>query len=128
MEWAKQTMIGVGDWVGGTSIEDEKIIGYVDSMDAYGTVKVMVTQSDRQEAIGSIVNSKRFKLEKLDEYTPANESDVLSLMDLALMTRDQLWFDELGSTLRSIQSKRQNGASKESTGFKHGSARRIKID
>ncbi|MEK3719952.1 group-specific protein [Paenibacillus sp. FSL H8-0034] len=127
MEWAKQTMIGVGDWVGGTSIEDEKIIGYVDSMDAYGTVKVMVTQSDRQEAVGHIVNSKRFKLEKLDEYTPTHESDVLSLMDLALMTRDQLWFDELGSTLRSIQSKRQNDSSKETTGFKHAS-RRIKID
>lgn len=127
MEWAKQTMIGVGDWVGGTSMEDEKIIGYVDSMDAYGTVKVMVTQSDRQEAVGHIVNSKRFKLEKLDEYTPTNESDVLSMMDLALMTRDQLWFDELGSTLRGIQSKRQNDSSKETTGFKHAS-RRIKID
>ncbi|MCU6796950.1 group-specific protein [Paenibacillus sp. WQ 127069] len=127
MEWAKQTMIGVGDWVGGTSMEDEKIIGYVDSMDAYGTVKVMVTQSDRQEAVGHTVNSKRFKLEKLDEYTPTNESDVLSMMDLALMTRDQLWFDELGSTLRSIQSKRQNDSSKETTGFKHAS-RRIKID
>ncbi|SFM06838.1 hypothetical protein SAMN03159341_11588 [Paenibacillus sp. 1_12] len=127
MEWAKQAIIGVGDWVGGTSIEDEKMIGYVDSMDAYGTVKVMVTQSDHQEAIGHIVTSKRFKLEKLDEYTPSNESDVLSMMDLALMTRDQLWFDELGSTLRSIQSKRQNGSSKELPEFKHA-ARRIKID
>jgi hypothetical protein len=127
MEWTKQGIVQIGDWVTGTSVEDEKVIGYVESMDLYGTVKVMVTQSDREEAIGYMVNSMRFKLEKLDDCVPSSEADLNSLMDLALMTRDQEWFNELSAALRIIQSKNKNETAKEKTGLKPVS-RRIKID
>ena len=125
MDWTKQATLKIGDWVSGTSVEDEKVIGYVDSMDLYGTVRVMVTQSDREEAIGFMVNSMRFKLERLDSNVLTSEADLRSLMDLALKTRDQEWFNELGAALRAIGSKNKLTAGIE--GLKPIS-RRIKID
>ncbi|NHN29766.1 hypothetical protein [Paenibacillus agricola] len=127
MEWAKQAVVQVGDWVSGTSLEDEKIIGYVDSMDLYGIVRVMVTQSDREEAIGYMVNSMRFKLEKLESNVLTSEADLRSLMDLALMTRDQEWFNELGAALRATKSNGHIQLAAGTEGLKPVS-RRIKID
>jgi hypothetical protein len=127
MEWSKQAKIQIGDWVSGTSLEDEKVIGYVDSMDLYGTVRVMVTQSDREEAIGYMVNSMHFKLEKLDSNVLTSEADLRSLMDLALKTRDQDWFNELGAALRATGSKGKIKLAAGTEGLKPVS-RRIKID
>jgi hypothetical protein len=126
MEWTKQA-VQIGDWVSGTTVEDEKIIGYVESLDLYGIVKVMVTQADREEAVGYMVNSMRFKLEKLDSNVLTSEADLRSLMDLALMTRDQEWFNELGAALRAAGSKGQVKLDTGTEGLKPIS-RRIKID
>jgi hypothetical protein len=103
MSKSKQETIQIGDWVSGTSIMDQKVIGYVQSLDIYGGAKVHVTQSDHEKAIGYLVNSTLGKLEKMEEYVPSEEADLRSLMDLALATRDQQWFNELAGALRKLQ-------------------------
>ncbi|OXM83305.1 hypothetical protein [Paenibacillus rigui] len=117
-----------GDWVSGTSKEDERFIGFVESVDAYGTVKVLVTQCDRIEAVGEIVESSLGRLDKMSEEIQADEADLLSLMDLALMTRDKAWFEDLYSALRMVQFQAapKSGAGK---GPSFGSGgRRVTID
>lgn len=129
MAVAKQEFIRVGDWVSGTSMEDEKFIGYVEAIDVYGGVKVRVTQCDHDEAVGELVDSLLGRMEKLADYVPVEEADLRSLLDLALMTRDQSWFDDLYSTLRMTQFDSKNGGLKPSKGYGAGpSSSRVKID
>ncbi|CAG7644100.1 hypothetical protein PAESOLCIP111_04623 [Paenibacillus solanacearum] len=87
--------IAEGDWVTGNSLQDEKFIGYVESIDLGGMAKIYVTQSDREEAVGRTVEGRLAKLERLPDYEPVEPADVYSLIDLALMTRDQAWFEQL---------------------------------
>jgi hypothetical protein len=127
MARSKEEVIQIGDWVSGTSIVDQKVIGYVESMDIYGGIKVHVTQSDHERAIGYVVESRLAKLEKLNEYIPSDEIDLRSLMDLALATRDQPWFEELGAALRKLQPA-GSGHSAHKRVPNRPNSRRIKID
>ncbi|MCR8636418.1 MULTISPECIES: hypothetical protein [Paenibacillus] len=130
MAWAKQQTVQVGDWVSGTSLLDERFIGYLESINGNGKVMVYVTQSDHDEAVGEWIEGTLSKLEKLDDYVPNEVNDLQSLMDLALMTRDQAWFNELAAALRIAQEKARGSAGKgKHNGNGNGSwARRVKID
>jgi hypothetical protein len=119
--------VQVGDWVSGTSMQDEKFIGYVESVGMNGTVKVVITQCDREEAVGALVESSLTKLEKLSEYVPNEATALRSLMDLALMTRDQAWFNDLTSELHISELAARKGFSRQNKLFRTGSGR-VKID
>jgi hypothetical protein len=128
MAWAKQQTVQIGDWVSGTSFMDEKFIGYVESI-GNGKVKVYVTQCDHEEAVGEWVEASLAKLEKLDDYVPNETEDLRSLMDLALMTRDQAWFNELGAALRIAQAKVPGGSAGNGKPYGDGNWKsRVKID
>jgi len=128
MAVAKQDWIRVGDWVSGTSMDDEKFIGYVEAVDVYGGVKVRVTQCDNEEAIGGTVDSMLTRMEKLGDYVPTEEADLRSLLDLALMTRDQSWFEDLYASLRITQFDSKN-VGKPPKGYGAGPfSSRVKID
>ncbi|MCS7463778.1 hypothetical protein N0M98_27105 [Paenibacillus doosanensis] len=123
----KQDWIRVGDWVSGTSLEDEKFIGYVESIDLYGMAKVRVTQCDHDGAVGEVLVASLAKMDKLAEYVPSEEADLRSLLDLALMTRDQAWFEDLYASLRMAQFNL--GGKENGPGFDYRSTvSRIKID
>lgn len=133
MAWAKQKLVQVGDWVSGTSLMDEKLIGYVESINGNGRVMVHVTQSDHDEAVGEWVESTLAKLEKLDDYLPHDVNDLQSLMDIALMARDEAWFQELGAALRIAQDKEGRGTGGKGKFYGNGTdngswTRRVKID
>jgi hypothetical protein len=133
MAYAKSRMLQVGDWVGGTSFMDERLIGYVDAVSG-GKVRVFVTQSDHEEAVGEIVEGSLAKLERLEDYVPNTVEDLRSLMDLALMARDEAWFNELSAALRVAQAKTQGGSpgeDKYTPPYGNGNGhwnRRVKID
>ncbi|TDF95530.1 hypothetical protein [Paenibacillus piri] len=131
MVWAKHQAVQIGDWVSGTSFLDERFIGYVESIGGNGTVKVFVTQSDHQEAIGEWVEGSLAKLDKLDDYVPNELSDLQSLMDLALMARDEAWFNELAGALRAVETNRNGAAPSGDKPYGSGNGqwtRRVKID
>ncbi|OXM17358.1 hypothetical protein [Paenibacillus herberti] len=90
--------IGVGDWVSGVTVMDEKFIGYVDVEDPIGIYRVVVTQSDRDRIIGKRVGARASKVRKLDDsHTAGSGGELESLIELALMTWDEAWFHELAS-------------------------------
>ncbi|NOU98369.1 hypothetical protein GC093_34885 [Paenibacillus sp. LMG 31456] len=131
MAWAKQQTVQVGDWVSGTSLLDEKFIGYLEAITGNGKVMVYVTQSDHDEAVGEWVEATLSKLEKLDDYVPNEVNDLQSLMDLALMTRDQAWFNELAAALRIAQEKTAHRSAGKGKHYGNGSgswAGRVRID
>lgn len=88
--------IKVGDWVSGVTVMDEKFIGFVDEADQPGIYRIVVTQSDRERIVGKRVGARASKVRKLDESSTAGSADETDvLIELALMTWDESWFQEL---------------------------------
>lgn len=95
-----------GDWVQGRSRDGELIHGYVETMDSIqGLVKVNVVESDNEKTIGKSIWLLNKSAEKLPDLTVTNESQLLSLIDLALRSKDEQWFMELTTKLASNKSK-----------------------
>ncbi len=91
-------LIGMGDWVIGTTVMDERFIGFIDSVDS-DTCRIHVTQSDRERIVGKKVGARTSKVRKLDVHEPATEAELRSMIELALMTKDEAWFKALASRL-----------------------------
>lgn len=91
--------VNEGDWVSGTTQEDERFIGYVESLEGNGLVKVRITQCDRPEIIGDWAEAKQSKISKLPEFEPSGETPLRALIEIALMTKDREWFAELSGKL-----------------------------
>lgn len=89
-----------GDWVQGRFREGELIHGYVETVDSnQGIVKVHVVESDNEKVIGKSIWILNKWIEKLPDITISNESQLLELIDLALLSKDEQWFKELSSKL-----------------------------
>ncbi|GAB2690812.1 IDEAL domain-containing protein [Paenibacillus thermoaerophilus] len=93
-----------GDWVSGTSTQDEKLIGFVESVNDNGIVKIRVTQSDREDAVGTSVEAQSAKVKRMPDTAPSAAEELRSLIDLALATRDREWFEELSARLAALPS------------------------
>jgi hypothetical protein len=94
----------ISDWVMATTNEDELIHGYVESIDVLqGIARVYVVASDRESAIGRMMEVSHQDVKKLPITTFDIEEQVKSLIDIALVTRDEEWFMELSGKLLAIQ-------------------------
>ncbi|MEH7304532.1 IDEAL domain-containing protein [Neobacillus drentensis] len=93
-----------GDWVQGRSRDGELIHGYVETVDSHkGMLQVNVVESDNENSIGKSIWIVNKRAEKLPETTGRNESELLALIDLALLFKDEQWFKELSAKLVSIK-------------------------
>ncbi|MFK9095062.1 IDEAL domain-containing protein [Bacillus salipaludis] len=95
-----------GDWVQGRSRDGELIHGYVETVDSIQEiVKVKVIECDNDEAINKSIWLLNKRAEKLPDLPVSNESQLLSLIDLALLSKDEQWFMELSTQLADIKKK-----------------------
>ena len=95
-----------GDWIQGRSRNGELVHGYVEKIDLIqGIMKVYVIESDNENVIGKATWILTKYAKKLPVVTDPNESELLSLIDLALLSKDQQWFIELSERLDSIKKK-----------------------
>lgn len=100
----KNSILKTADWVKGKSWDGELIIGYVESMDSVnGTVSVKVVTSDRDETVGKTIEVGSKHLDVLPSSQVRNREQILFLIDLALETGDEAWFQELSSQLKSMK-------------------------
>lgn len=98
--------IRAGDWVTGHTSEGELVHGYVASIDTFqGTIAIQVTDSDHEAAIGREISVPNRAVRKLPEEAFDREEDLLALIDLALATRDEPWFDELTGKLAAHRQR-----------------------
>jgi len=63
-----------------------------------------VVESDNEKAIGTYIWVPKKWTVKMPESTVSNERDLLTLIDLALLTKDEQWFMELSSNLVSTKN------------------------
>lgn len=93
-----------GDWVKGKTRNGELIRGYIESVDfLQGIAKVHVIESDNNKSIGKTVGVLINWIEKLPVSTEINEEQILQLIDLALLTKDEQWFNALSSKLIHLE-------------------------
>ncbi|MGG4263875.1 IDEAL domain-containing protein [Peribacillus simplex] len=91
-----------GDWVQGRSREGELIHGFIETVSANREiVKVNVVESDNEKAVGKSIWIPSKWTEKLPDLEISNESHLLALIDLALLSKDETWFMELSGKLES---------------------------
>jgi len=95
-------LLQTGDWIKGTLRDGELIMGYVESLDISGIVKVTVVTSDNDEIIGKKVSMLGERVKRLPVSNVSNKAQIQFLIDLALSTGDEEWFLELSTKLNSM--------------------------
>jgi uncharacterized protein YpiB (UPF0302 family) len=96
-------LLETGDWVKGNLLSGELIIGYIESMsNLEGVAKVTIVTSDNKDIRGKTVALLTSQLKRLPAANVTNKEQILFLIDLALSTGDEEWFNELSAKLHSI--------------------------
>ncbi|PAE40364.1 IDEAL domain-containing protein [Bacillus sp. 7884-1] len=96
-------MLEIGDWVKGSLLSGELIIGYIESLSNLdGVAKVTIVKSDNKDIIGRTIALLTNQLKRLPAANVSNKEQILFLIDLALSTGDEEWFNELSSKLHSL--------------------------
>ncbi len=104
MTTLKFPLIQEGDWISGTTQLDEKFIGFVQSTNEDGIIKVWATQSDREEIVGTSIQAKSARVRKLSDSALTSPEEVKSLIELALDTQDKEWFAQLRAELAIVST------------------------
>lgn len=100
--------IQMGDWVSGTSVNDERYRGYVEAVSKeQGSALIRVIESDRDSTVGRVVESSLTKLEPLSDEGWRDDKGLMALIDLALETNDHTWFLELTSSLLALRTPKE---------------------
>lgn len=103
-EMLENNLFKNGDWVQGKSRDGELIHGFVETVsDNREIVKVNVVESDNEKAVGKSIWIPSKWTEKLPDLDISNETHLLALIDLALLSKDETWFMELSGKLESIK-------------------------
>ncbi|WP_285767003.1 IDEAL domain-containing protein [Peribacillus sp. SI8-4] len=102
-----------GDWVQGRSREGELIHGFIETLGKnQDLIRVNVVESDNEKTVGKSIWIPSKWTEKLPDLEISNESHLLALIDLALLSKDETWFMELSGKLESIKIHPQLKAEK----------------
>jgi hypothetical protein len=118
MTEVKQTQIQPGDWVSGTTVDDERIRGYVETISKnLESALVRVTQSDRERIVGRVSESLVSKLELLKVDAGLDERSLYNLIDIALSARDKQWFTELTSSLEALRAKKDKSDQQQTQSY-----------
>lgn len=109
----------VGDWVKGRSMNGELIHGYIENVDRFhGIVKVTVVECDNEKTIGKTIGTPNKWVEKMPVASFKFEEQILDLIDMALSTKDELWFMELTANLNAFR-KGLDGSNKKMASYSH---------
>lgn len=96
-------ILEIGDWVKGNLLSGELIIGFIESLSTLeGVAKVTVVTSDNKEITGRTIPVLTNQVKRLPSANVNNKEQILFLIDLALSTGDEDWFNELTSKLHSM--------------------------
>ena len=98
------SILKTGDWVKGISMGGELVIGYVESFKIHDEiVKVNVITSDNKTTVGKTIHMLNKNVMKMPDSKVTNKEQIRFLIDVALSTGDEDWFNELSSQLNSMK-------------------------
>jgi hypothetical protein len=105
----------LSDWVQAKTKNGELVHGFIEAIDPLqGMASVFVVNSDNADSVGSPVAVREHWLRKLPDSSMEDIGQLRSLIDIALSTRDEEWFNELFERLIPLQ-KNQNKKTKKPT-------------
>ncbi len=98
--------IRIGDWIKGISKNEYEYQGYVEAISAtHGSLLVRVVKSEQQSKVGKVIESHMSRVDLMEEEI-GEEQDVYALIELALQTRDEVWFMDLTSHLITLKANK----------------------
>ncbi|MEH6939342.1 IDEAL domain-containing protein [Bacillus sp. JJ664] len=104
MNLNNETILKTGDWVKGKSVDGELVIGFIESLTILDEiVKVNVINSDNKTTVGKTIQMRNKNVKKMPDSKVKNKEQIRFLIDLALSTGDEDWFNELSSQLNSMR-------------------------
>ncbi|MEH7451482.1 IDEAL domain-containing protein [Gottfriedia acidiceleris] len=104
MNLNNDSILKTGDWVKGISMGGELVIGYVESFKIQDEiVKVNVITSDNKTTVGKTIHMLNKNVMKMPDSKVTNIEQIRFLIDVALSTGDEDWFNELSSQLNSMK-------------------------
>jgi hypothetical protein len=99
----------ISDWVQARTDNGELIHGFVETINpAQAIARVFVVKSDNDDSVGKPVVVRENAMKKLPEMAFDTVDDLESLMDIALSTWDEAWFNELSGKLLFAQNNEGN--------------------
>jgi hypothetical protein len=102
--------VEISDWVQAKTKDGELIHGFVDAVDeSQRMANVIVVKSDNEESVGKPIAVREQWLRKLPDYVMEDAGSIQSLIDIALLAKDEQWFHELIKKLQSVQQKVNQG-------------------
>jgi hypothetical protein len=102
--------VKISDWVQAKTKDGELIHGFVDAVDeSQRMANVIVVKSDNEESVGKPIAVREQWLRKLPDYVMEDAGSIQSLIDIALLAKDEQWFHELIKKLQSVQQKVNQG-------------------
>lgn len=91
----EKKLFNVGDWVQGHTWDKQKIYGYiVKKDDSVDIVKVYIIDSVNADLKGRMIRVLAKDLQSAAKQAPS-PSAIEQLIDMALLTKDEQWFNEL---------------------------------
>ncbi len=107
----------ISDWVHAKTRNGELIHGFVDAVDEEQRMaNVFVVKSDNDESIGSSIQVREQWVRKLPTYAWDDAEAIQSLIDIALSTKDDQWFEELSLKLQSLSKAERSNQKKLAPG------------
>jgi hypothetical protein len=93
----------VGHWIEGETWDKQRIYGYIVKIgQPEDILKVYVVHSANEELKGRMIHVLSKSLQKVSKQAPA-EAAIEQLVDLALLTKDQEWFEQLSTQLHKLR-------------------------
>jgi uncharacterized protein RhaS with RHS repeats len=98
-----------GEWVSGTTLNDERIRGFVRQYDPLTSLyTVTVVESDRKESVGRTVFAREAQVAALPLDVEKDRDALRDMIDLSLAMRDEAWFYELSGALLALNASKQH--------------------
>ncbi|RIW34687.1 IDEAL domain-containing protein [Bacillus salacetis] len=95
-----------GDWVKAKSVEGELVIGYIESVNKdRKTARLKVVQAEEGSIAGRSIETLLRSVTPLQSLNKFTKEYIMELIDLALLTRDEEWFNELTDELKKYEKK-----------------------
>ncbi|MFS1516542.1 IDEAL domain-containing protein [Bacillus sp. SCS-151] len=92
----------IGDWVKGTSRNDELFHGFIESLEGQTGI-VRIVQSDNHELEGQSIKMPITTISIIQHSDLQQEGYLLNLIDIALIERDEETFMKLTKKLNAIR-------------------------
>lgn len=96
----------VGDWIQGETWDKQKIYGYVVKIeDPEDIMKVYIIDSVNKELIGRMIHVLSKSIKKVLDTVVTEGAALEQLIDMALLTKDEEWFEQLIAQLKVVKKQ-----------------------